>query len=117
VTPQQKLITISTLFTLFVGCGPSTCTSTPKLAARADVIVTLDGIHHACVVALYTEAQGNSVPCGDVVAFVRDELRVPKGSIYDIRTIPEVKDEEIAAVGGKLKDAGYRFIGGRHVPF
>jgi hypothetical protein len=115
---RLKLLVAGTLVALFAGCGPSTCTSAaPKLAARADVTVTVDGIQHACVVALATEAQGSVVPCGDVVPFVRDELRLPSGSIYDVRTISDVKEEEIAAVGAKLKDAGYRFIGGRRVPF
>jgi hypothetical protein len=115
---RLSLLATSALFALFTGCGPSTCTSVPpKLAARADVIVTFDGVHHTCTVALYNEPQGNAVPCGDVVPFIRDELRLPSGSIYDILTIASVKEEEIAAVGAKLKGAGYRFIGGRHVPF
>ncbi len=80
-------------------------------------MVTLDGVRHSCLVKLYTEAQGSTVPCGDVVPFVRDEMRLRGGSIFDIATIPQVSDAEIAAVGGKLKDAGYRFIGGRRVPF
>jgi hypothetical protein len=52
-----------------------------------------------------------------VVPFVRDELRLPSGSIYDIRTIPDVDEAEMASVGANLKAAGYRFIGGQHVMF
>jgi len=103
---------------LLAGCGPGAGTPVaPKLAARADVIVTLDGARHTCLVALYNEEHGSAVPCGDVASFVREELRVPNGSIFDIRVIPDVKEEEIAGVGAKLKTAGYRFIGGRQVPF
>lgn len=99
------------------GCGPSASTSAPAsapIAARPDVIITLDGVRHACVVALYNEALGSIIPCRDVVPFVRDELRVPSGSIYDIRTVSNVDEAEITRVGASLKAAGYRFIGGRH---
>src|SRR5882672_8590582 len=81
-----------TVFTLLAGCGPSADTPVPvppPIAARSDVIVTFDGERHACVVALYSEAQGSAISCEDVVPFVRDELRLPSGSIYDIRTIPD----------------------------
>ena len=94
---------------LLAGCG----SGTPKLADRPDVIVTLDGKRHACVVALDKEPQGNAVQCKEAVAFVRDELRVPRGSIYDIRTVANVDNAEIASVRDALNDAGYRFIGGR----
>jgi hypothetical protein len=69
------------------------------------------------VVALFSEAQGSTISCGDVVPFVRDELRLPSGSIYDIRTIPDVDEAEMSSVGASLKSAGYRFIGGTHVMF
>jgi hypothetical protein len=78
---------------------------------KSDVIVTLDGEHHTCVVALISEPQGSTVPCADVVPFVRDELRLASGSIYDIRTIANVDDAERAKLEKNLKGAGYRFIG------
>jgi hypothetical protein len=115
---RLRLCAAATIFAMFAGCGPTMCTSgSPRLAARADVMVTLDGARHGCVVKLYSEAQGSTVPCAEVAPFLRDELRLKSGSIFDIDTIPTVKDEEIAAVGNKLKEAGYRFIGGRRVPF
>jgi hypothetical protein len=91
------------------GCGPSA--NTPDPSMKSDVIVTLDGEHHTCVVALISEAQGSAVPCADVVPFVRDELRIASGSVYDIRTIAKVDDAERSKVEGSLKGAGYRFIG------
>ena len=108
-----------TVFTLLAGCGPSADTPVPApaIAARSDVIVTFDGEHHACVVALHSEAQGSAIACKDVVPFVRDELRLPGGSIYDIRTIPDVGESEMARVEASLKGAGYRFIGGPHAMF
>jgi hypothetical protein len=95
---------------LLAGCGPSAVP--PSIAARPDVIITLDGKHHACVVALYSEAQGSKISCDDVVPFVRDELRLKSGAIYDIRIIPDVDEAETARVGASLNGAGYRFIGG-----
>jgi hypothetical protein len=56
------------------------------------------------------------VPCKEAVSFVKDELRAPRGSIYDIRTVANVDDTEIASVRAALNDAGYRFIGGRKLP-
>ena len=76
------------------------------------MIVTIDGARHDCIVALYSEPQGSTVSCGDVVPFVRDELRVASGSIYDIRTVPNVDAAERAGVEAALKNAGYRFIRG-----
>lgn len=98
---------------LLVACGSST---PPKLAERADVIITLDGKRHACVVALDKEPQGSSVPCKEAVSFVKDELRAPSGSIYDIHTVANVDNAEVVSLRDALNSAGYRFIGGRKLP-
>jgi hypothetical protein len=118
-----RAVLASTLgLVLLAGCGKSASTSPapsappPPIAARPDVIVTLDGGRHTCVVALYSEAQGSAISCDEVVSFVKDELRVPSGSIYDIRTIPGVDKAEMAGVEASLQGAGYRFIGGPHEP-
>jgi hypothetical protein len=100
---------------LLGGCGASSGTP-PKIAERPNVTITLDGNRHACVVALDKEAQGSTVPCKEAVSFVKDELRVQPGSVYDIRTIATVADTEIASVHAALDEAGYRFIGGRKLP-
>jgi hypothetical protein len=93
------------------GCGPSANTPDSTAAAKPDVIITLDGAHHACVVALYSEPQGSAVSCAEVVPFLRDELRVAGGSTYDIRTVAKADDAERTNVEASLKAAGYRFIG------
>ena len=93
------------------GCGPSANTPAPSMPLKSDVIVTLDGEHHTCVVALKSEPQGSTVSCAEVVPFVRDELRLASGSTYDIRSIAKVDDAERAQVESNLKGAGYRFIG------
>lgn len=112
----RSLLVFAVASVLLAGCGRSASTP-PKIAEKADVIVTLDGKRHACVVALYNEPNGSAIPCSDVVPFVKDELRLPSGSIYDIRTSAGADEAEMARVGASLKGAGYRFIGGRQVPF
>jgi hypothetical protein len=95
------------------GCGQSANTpESPPTAAKPDVIITVDGERHACVVALSSEPQGSAIPCADVVPFLRDELRLASGSSYDIRTIPKVDEGQVTIVEASLKGAGYRFIVG-----
>jgi len=111
--PAAVLMALLTL----MGCGKSTngADSAP-IASRPDVTVKYDGKRRKCVVALPTEAQGSVIACDDVVSFVKDELRVPGNSIYDLGTIPESDPHpaEIAKVRASLDGAGYRFIGGPH---
>lgn len=100
---------------MLVGCGSSNnapAPVSPAIAEKPDVIITFDGERHTCVVALYSEAQGSLVPCADIIPFIRDELRVASGSIYDTRTIAKVDEAEVAKTIQNLKDAGYQFIGG-----
>ena len=100
---------------LLIGCGSSTNAPAPvaaAIAAKPDVTITFDGERHSCVVALSGEAQGSIVPCADVIPFMRDELRLASGSIYDTRTIAAADAAEVAKTTQNLKDAGYRFIGG-----
>jgi hypothetical protein len=102
------------MITVLGACGSSSThpAATPPIAAKPDVIVTFDGKRHACLVALPSEAQGSEVSCTEIVSFVRDELRLPSGSIYDVRVIPDFDPAQSASAETALKDAGYRFIGG-----
>jgi hypothetical protein len=106
---RAVLASTSTVLWL-AGCGPSASPpdAAPSVAAKPDVIVSLDGEHHTCLVALSSEAQGSTIGCDEVVPFVRDELRVPSGSIYDLRTLPPADKAEMAKVDASLKGAGYR---------
>jgi hypothetical protein len=103
---------------VLAGCGQPGNTpapapaAPPPIAAKPDVIVTLDGTRRDCLVALYSEEHGNIISCDDVVAFVRDELRIPSGAIYDIRTAPEIDEAQKTKVEASLKGAGYRYIRG-----
>lgn len=101
---------------LLEGCGSAsnapTPVSAPLVASKPDVIITVDGAQHACVVALSSEPQGSIIPCTDVIAFLRDELKVPSGALCDLRATPTADQAETVKVRASLKDAGYRFIGG-----
>jgi hypothetical protein len=112
--PFRAVLLSGSVSVLIVACGASA--TPPKLAERPDVIITLDGKRHACVVALDKEPQGSTVPCKEAVSFVKGELRVPGGSIYDIHTVANVDNAEIVSVRDALNGAGYRFIGGRKIP-
>jgi hypothetical protein len=112
---MRRVLAISIPLLLLIGCGSSNNAPAPvsaAIAAKPDVIVTFDGERHTCLVALSGEAQGSFVPCADIIPFMRDELRLASGSIYDTRTIGKADETEVAKTTQNLKDAGYRFIGG-----
>lgn len=94
-----------------IGCGSSGNTPAP-IAGKPDVVITFDGANHACIVALPSEQNGNTVPCVELIPFLRDELRLASGTIYDTRVTGSVDGAEVARTTQNLKDAGYRFIGG-----
>lgn len=104
-----------TMSLLLAGCGPETAPSSGAAQAgqQADVIVTLDGVRHECVVALNKEEHGSAIACGDITSFLKDELRLAAGATYDLRTTPEVSREESTRVQENLNTAGYRWVGGR----
>lgn len=103
------------MMSLLAACGSSStnpAATSPSIAAKPDFIVTFDGKRHACLVGLPNEQQGSEVACKEIVSFVKDELRVPGGSVYDVRVIPDFDPGERAGVESALKDAGYRIMNG-----
>jgi hypothetical protein len=109
IAPRATICAVM-ICALLVSCGSAEepATGSAPTAAKADVIITVDGVHHGCIVALSKEAHGSSIACEDLVPFLKDELRVPSGAVYDLRTITTVSEAELAAVSAKLKSAGYR---------
>ena len=100
---------------LLGGCGQSANNpASAPLAAKPDVIITVDAKQHSCGVALPTEAHGSTVACDEVAAFVRDELRLPTGASYELHGSPDVNRAELAKIDTSLQGAGYRFIGGKN---
>jgi len=84
----------------------------PAIASKPDVIISFEAASHMCVVALVTEPQGSTIPCTDLVPFLKDELRLQSGSIYDTRVAANADQTDVAKTTQNLKDAGFRFIGG-----
>jgi len=110
---MRRLCMMTVVLVLLAGCGRSSNppAAQPPAAAKPDIIVTVDGERHACVVAKYGEPTGSTVGCADVVAFVRDELRVRDGSTYELRG-PAADTVETNKVKAALDGAGFRFVGG-----
>ena len=94
------------------GSGTHAPAAAAPIAGKPDVIISFDGANHACIVALYTEPQGSTIPCADLIPFLKDELRLPSGAVYDTRTIANADESEVAKTIRTLDAAGYRFIGG-----
>ena len=108
---RQNLFSGVLALVLLGGCGSSTSPPTAP-AVKANVTVSVDGQHHACIVSLSSEAQGSTVGCAEVVSFVKDELRVAVGSSYDLHSLAPANEEETNKVKVALDGAGYRFVGG-----
>jgi hypothetical protein len=115
VAARGAILASTAVFVFLTGCGRSANTPgavPPPVPSKPDVTVTFDGNRRKCVVALPSEAQGSFISCSDVVPFVKDQLRLPSGAVYDIRKISDVDEAEIARVRAELNGAGYRSIGG-----
>ncbi|HEY3850764.1 MAG TPA: hypothetical protein VGL87_07335 [Steroidobacteraceae bacterium] len=109
----RAILASATALVAFAGCGKSTSTAeSPRIASHPDVTVKFDGKRGKCMVALYGEAQGSAISCDEVVPFVKDELRLPPGSIYDVGAASGGDEAEVAKARANLNDSGYRFIGG-----
>ena len=68
----------------------------------------MDGTRHKCIVALAKEPQGNVISCDELVPFVKEELRLPSGAVYDLGSVPPVDESVMIKVRAGLNDAGYR---------
>jgi hypothetical protein len=109
---MRELCLTAWVLASLAGCGQSSNSPASPLtvAAKPDIIVTLDGAHHACVVAKYGEPTGSTVGCADVVPFARDELRVRDGSSYELRDLGAADTLETNKVKAALDGAGFRLV-------
>jgi hypothetical protein len=102
---MRQLWVAAVVLMLLSGCGRANSPAAPpSAAAKPDIVVTVDGEHHTCVVAKYAEPTGSTIGCADVVSFVKDELRVRGPAATD-----RVEADKTKAA---LDAAGFKFVGG-----
>lgn len=109
---MRELCVAAAVLISLAGCGRSSNSpsSPPPGAAKPDIIVTVDGEHHACVVTKYGEPTGSTIGCSDVVAFVKDELRVRDGASYELRSSSSADRVEANKIKAVLDGVGFQFV-------
>lgn len=102
--PRARTICLSVATLIFLaGCGKSG----PSSNKPADVSIKVDGTRHKCIVALAKEPQGNVISCDELASFIKEELRLPSGSVYELGSVPPVDDSAMTKARASLNDAGY----------
>src|SRR5262249_30213906 len=86
-------------------------------SAKPHFIVTFNGPAHNCQVASNDGSVSPSMPCSKVLLYVVNDLKLPKGSYFDWRTITDVDEHEFADTLKGLKVAGFLPTPGTHVNF
>jgi len=74
-------------------------------------------VNGECEVEFAGGARRQSMPCEEVVSFLTATLKLPRGALFDVVTIPDVSEAEYDAVMAGLKAAGYKRVPGIHVGF
>jgi hypothetical protein len=57
------------------------------------------------------------MPCTEVASYLTKTLKLPRGALFDYKTIPDVNLPEFDGVMSELKAAGYQLTPGVHVGF
>jgi hypothetical protein len=86
-------------------------------APQAAFILTFDGPAHTCRVTAAVAPSGNAMACSRVLIYLIHELKIPKGSYFDWRTITDVDEREYTETLKALEAAGYQPTPGPHVHF
>jgi hypothetical protein len=86
-------------------------------SSKPAFILTFDGPAHACRVTLSDTSVTKAMPCSQVVLYLSNELKLPKGSSFDWRTITDVDEHEYTQTLKALTEAGYLGTPGTHVNF
>jgi hypothetical protein len=128
VAPIRSVICALVNRTLFIAaclplafltsCGRSHPADPPTVAAvPAEVVVTFDGARNACGLSRPGDANSKSMPCIEVTSYLVKTLKLPRGSLFDYKTIPDVNVAEFDLVMSELKAAGYKLTPGTHAGF
>lgn len=103
---------------LFASCGrPHSADRGVPASVSADTVVTFNGPTDSCAVSRPGHAIKQSMPCLQVPAYVANTLKLPRGSLFDLVTIPDVNVAEYDHVMSELKAEGYGLTRGVHVDF
>ena len=77
----------------------------------AQVRVTYRGAAGSCSVALRSSVEEREVPCGDLVGYFRDALKLPSGATYLVGDMGNSHHAEIEELRSKLRQQGYHSVG------
>ena len=108
-------ITACLLFASLASCGRHSTDG--EVASAPDIVVTFDGPTGACEVSKAGDANKRWMPCLQVPSYLMNTLKIPPGSLFDYKTIPDVNVAEFERVMAELKAAGYQLTPGTHVGF
>jgi hypothetical protein len=82
---------------------------------KAEVVVILS--KNGCEVALADGTQRRTMACAEVVSYLTSTLKMPRGALFELKTIPDVDEAEFDRLRSGLKAAGYKPTPGVHVGF
>ena len=85
--------------------------------AKADFVVIFDGPAKTCAISGLADMAPHTMVCEKVAPYLVNTLKLPAGSLFDIKTIPDVNVSEHDQVMSALKAAGYKLAPGVHVGF
>jgi hypothetical protein len=86
-------------------------------STKAAFILIFDGPVHACQVTSSGTSVTKAMPCSQVLPYLINELRLPKGSYFDWWTITDVDEHEYTQTLKALAEGGYLGTPGTHVNF
>ena len=84
---------------------------------KADAVVTFNGPAKCCEVLVAGDSVPQSMPCLQVVSYLAQQRKLPRGACVDWQTIPDVDVAEFDLVMSALREAGYQQSSGIHVGF
>ena len=84
---------------------------------NTQVVVTFSGAPTKCTVSLRDSSESHALPCADVSAYFRDQLRLPPGAMFATRDFGNTHGVEISTLISALKESGYRSVGVTRVAF
>ena len=84
---------------------------------NADFVVTIDGPNGRCDVTLGDGTRRQSMACLEVASHVASTLKLPRGALFDVVTVPDIDESEYDRVMSDLSALGYKLTPGWHIGF